>query len=116
MILEKEIQQIEVRISSHRRFNKSLLSFALFLLSIAANIPGYSFPIKYHNIMLALSMVSLLAIFIAIVLSIINLVGYLKNIPLKGWKGYFGFALNLVVILVTAYNIGLMLIKIKASA
>lgn len=112
MILENEINKLELKSSGKAFFKKSLLAFALFLISIASNVPGYAFPVKYHNIMLILSGVSLFTILIAVVLAIINLVHFIRK-PVKTRKGYIGLALNLLLLIITFWNMTLLIIRLR---
>ena len=108
MILESEVQKIEMAVVTGKFFTRSITAFVLFLMSIAANVPGYDFPIKYHNIMLVLTVISLVAITTAVFLAIKNLVSFSRKGVSKNWKTFFGAGLNCLIILAVLINLVLM--------
>ncbi|HEY1022871.1 MAG TPA: hypothetical protein VGE06_11195 [Flavisolibacter sp.] len=106
--MESEIQKIEMVAGASAFLKRSVVAFTIFLLSVAANLPGYAFPIKYHNIMLVLTVISLVAIITAVFLAIKNLVRFARKTVLKNWKTYLGAGLNCLILLAVLMNLVLM--------
>jgi len=108
MILENEIQKLAVRKQTNWYLHRSLFAFSLFIVSLALNLPHYAYPIKYHYVMLGLTLFSVLTLTAAITLSIMNLIMFKAKVIKKNAKSYTALFLNVIVVSVTVYNFILM--------